>query len=979
MPSAASNSLKRLINSKWTDRIVNFMLVPAVLVYSLWLPPAALGQRLFHSDLPLVTPDKGGTIVGYAGASLTVDKGAVAKRTRLSMDALGGAELEQLPADSAERLAAQRVPQGLLSAGPWHRITAYKTLPSSAEVSLPIPRDLANVSMGDLYGWNGQEWRWLPSRMGADGLSLEATLDGVPSLLMVAQNQAMPARVALTAAADETATAAQVSGVSMLSLGGLILGADGAVLGEAPAVASFSEFAGEALLAVSNTVEGVVRSDLADNLLIDESQRAEHVAQLVKQVVPSAFAGLELSYAGVDPALRGEFSALVTELATALHDANKLLAVRVDAPVAQGAGWDSGAYDLQTLGQVADLVRVPALVDPEAYAANGDMDQMAAWLVRQVDRRKVDLVVPAWSQAVVGDKITDVSYADALALLAQDVQTNLAGGMLLPGQSVTVGLQDAPVVQLDPESQVYWFEPAAGAGAERVWLGTASSVARKLTYVTRFGLGGALVDGGVNSENDADALQIVSAFQDNIVPVAPAFAFVGTVENSAGVQVAQLVTSLEDGSVVWTAPNRPGNYVIRAGVSEDGGNSVVNAVSQLDVLVPTATFTPTPTPTNTPTATPTATPTLTPTSTPTPRPVAALQAPSVAAVPRSSATGGYFGYGIQAHFIDQGDHDRIFGAIQDLGLGWVKQQVRWADMCSGPGSYNFGEIDRFVDGANARGLNILLSVVTAPAWACPSDYTEAGPPSDPGTFADFVRALASRYKGRVKAYEIWNEQNLHYEWGGLGFRLSAAKYVELLAPAYNAIKSVDPAAVVVSGALTPTGLSDNNIAIDDRLYLEQMYQAGFQRYCDAVGVHPSGYNNPVNVEWQTWSDPTATSFKGHPASFYKGTMEAYRNIMLKYGDGGKRLWVTEFGWATVENMGFPAVYAYANDNSEAEQAAWIVEAYQMAKRWGWVGPMFLWNLNFAPVACGSEKAQFGIVRCDWSPRPAYAAIRDMAK
>jgi len=184
---------------------------------------------------------------------------------------------------------------------------------------------------------------------------------------------------------------------------------------------------------------------------------------------------------------------------------------------------------------------------------------------------------------------------------------------------------------------------------------------------------------------------------------------------------------------------------------------------------------------------------------------------------------------------------------------------------------------------------------------------------------------------------------------------------------------------VVSGALTPTGWNDGDLAIDDRLYLEQMYQAGFQRYCDAVGVHPSGYNNPANVDWQTWSDPTAPSYKGHPSAFYRGTMESYRNIMLKYGDGGKRLWVTEFGWATVENMGFGAVYEYANDNTEAEQAAWIVEAYQMGKRWGWVGPMFLWNLNFGPVACGSEKAQFGIVRCDWGARPAYAAIRDMAK
>jgi hypothetical protein len=111
-------------------------------------------------------------------------------------------------------------------------------------------------------------------------------------------------------------------------------------------------------------------------------------------------------------------------------------------------------------------------------------------------------------------------------------------------------------------------------------------------------------------------------------------------------------------------------------------------------------------------------------------------------------------------------------------------------------------------------------------------------------------------------------------------------------------------------------------------------------------------------------------------------MESYRNIMIKYGDAHKRIWPTEFGWASVEGLGTaPAQgYGYAADNTEAEQAKYIVRAYEMGQSWGWVGPMFLWNLNFAPVAGKhDEKAAFGIVRHNWSPRPAFAALRDMPK
>ncbi len=246
-----------------------------------------------------------------------------------------------------------------------------------------------------------------------------------------------------------------------------------------------------------------------------------------------------------------------------------------------------------------------------------------------------------------------------------------------------------------------------------------------------------------------------------------------------------------------------------------------------------------------------------------------------------------------------------------------------------------------------------------------------------------MRQMAARYKGRVKAYEIWNEQNLYYEWGGRGGKLNAGRYVQLLAAAYNAIKSVDPGAIVISGALTPTGVNDGDIAIDDRLYLEQMYQAGLARYCDAVGAHPSGYNNPPDADWTSFADPSASfGAKGHPSWFFRGTMESYRNIMIKYGDGGKRIWPTEFGWASVDGLGVPPArgYEYARDNTEAEQAQFIVRAYQMGRNWGFVGVMFLWNLNFGPVAgAHDEKAAFGIVRPDWSPRPAYAALRDMPK
>jgi hypothetical protein len=323
-------------------------------------------------------------------------------------------------------------------------------------------------------------------------------------------------------------------------------------------------------------------------------------------------------------------------------------------------------------------------------------------------------------------------------------------------------------------------------------------------------------------------------------------------------------------------------------------------------------------------------------------PAAVSASGNVPAAPVARASAG-FGYGVQAHMLG-GDVQRSVDMTKGMGFNWVKQQVEWSHFEGSKGARDFGGLDPIVNAANGAGVKVLFSVVKAPDWARPgeTDRSVAGPPGNPQDFADFLGAMAAHYRGRVHAYEVWNEQNLHYEWGNEP--LSAARYVGLL-------------------------------------YLRQMYAAGLRGCSDAVGVHPSGYNNPATVGpgWTTAAEP---GFKGHRSFYFRGTMEAYRSVMRAYGDAAKKLWVTEFGWATVENLGAgPAPgYEYAANNTEGEQAQYLVDAFNLARSWGWVGPMFVWNLNFAPVAGpGNEKAAFGLVRGDWSPRPAYEALRNMGK
>ncbi len=336
-----------------------------------------------------------------------------------------------------------------------------------------------------------------------------------------------------------------------------------------------------------------------------------------------------------------------------------------------------------------------------------------------------------------------------------------------------------------------------------------------------------------------------------------------------------------------------------------------------------------------------------------------------AAAPRSTAVTGFFDYGIQ---VDPGNLGESVSGTADLGIRWAKWQVQWKDFeGGGPGQRNWP--DDVVAAFNGAGIQLLASIVKAPQWArgANPDMSVEGPPTDPNAYASFVGEFAGRYCGRVQAIEVWNEQNLHYEWGNE--KLDAARYVRLLRAAYGAIKRACPSTIVVSGAPTPTGALPP-AAIRDTTYLEQMYRAGLKGVCDAVGVHPSGFGNPPDARFQDWQagNYSRPSHVSDPSFYFRNTMEQYRNIMVKYGDGGKRLWPTEFGWASTGSP-YPG-YEYATYNADQQQGEYIVRAYEIMRGWGWVGVAFLWNLNYN----NGEQAAFRIMG-----RSAYGMIKGISK
>ena len=341
--------------------------------------------------------------------------------------------------------------------------------------------------------------------------------------------------------------------------------------------------------------------------------------------------------------------------------------------------------------------------------------------------------------------------------------------------------------------------------------------------------------------------------------------------------------------------------------------------------------------------------------------------------------------GLQIH-IHREDLRPLLRHLRALDVGWVKVQVSWKLYQPHPDSYaedRLAELDDLVEAANNNDIQVLLSVSKAPEWSRPTTELD-GPPADYDLYRDFMAFLGDRYQGRVSAYELWNEPNLQREWNGSP--LSAADLTRLIATGASGLRQADPGAYTISGAPAVTGINDGITAIDDRLFLRGMLDAGIGEIVDGIGAHPYGWANPPD---SSHSDPDSSvaTHNNHPSFFFGDTLSDYGALLAEYGVTDQ-LWVTEFGWGSfdqlVDDDGDPASpppgTEFMADVDEWQQATYLMRALELGQQDDGIGPMIIWNLNFGPLL-GHEYSETGysILRPDGSRRAAYHSLEHAKK
>ena len=977
--------LESIVEGKLGGCLVN-LLVVAMVVMVLLLPPISLADRLMSIGYTRIGV-QGGSIEEQ-GLEVNFLPEGVTRAFRVDLDVVPRSTFLEGSAGSSLIKAAESIPPNLTMRSPYYAIDRRGAMPEAVLLVVPMPGEVEDVNTLDLYAWNGETWDWLPSNKVPTESILESQLNYLPESVVVMATHPINPNVSTNYTLDTPLPDNIRDTLVEINPRGLYLDNDGQIGGSLEELSP--EVQNSSLLVIPTirnwSDDGVLRTDLIDNMLIDEALRERHIEAIVDLVQRNAYQGIDLDYRAISPELRLEYTTFIKDLAEALPD-NKILSVRVDLPQQISTEeWETGAYDWQAIGQAADVVKIPTFPDPRAYRAGSEMETLLNWAVGNINRYKIQLALSTLSTEQVNGRLRTITYQDALAPIG-NVKMVGDNPVVNPGQQLGFtlgGLSASTGIQFDRDSGAYWYAYLDEQDVQRtVYIENAASIAHKLQFVARYNLRGVAIDNLLNESNDAQIWSVMRQFLDLVIPpVDSQYSVIWRVQNESGGVISEQIADLSSPNYSWTAPEGGGAYEVEASIASNRNSSIALPRGNVAVLVAT------PTPTPSPTPLPSPTPEVEATEPPPPPVVAAAppveeeeEAPPPAeeAPPADSGVAAVapakgnlpFGYGIQAD--PRGNTTANISLIKGMGFNWVKFQMPWKDVEGSPGDYGWGEWDSVINSYSSAGIKVLLSIPKAPDWARPPDDDKSveGPPQDPNTYATFVAAVAGRYNGKVHAIEIWNEQNLYYEAGGQG-RINPAAYTELLKLSYNAIKSVNPDMIVVTGAMTPTG-APPPAALDDVEYLRQMYANGAKGFFDAVGAHPSGFANPPDALYQGGDYDPARGYDDHRSFFFRNTMEEYRQVMVANGDGDKTIWPTEFGWPVWRFAG-DARFTFAQENSLERQADYTVRAYQLGKEWGWVGTMFLWNLDYNVTASNTELANFGIVGT-----PTYDALAGMPK
>ncbi|MET9245350.1 hypothetical protein [Nonomuraea sp. NPDC003709] len=247
--------------------------------------------------------------------------------------------------------------------------------------------------------------------------------------------------------------------------------------------------------------------------------------------------------------------------------------------------------------------------------------------------------------------------------------------------------------------------------------------------------------------------------------------------------------------------------------------------------------------------------------------------------------------------------DASLDKMAEAGVRRAQIVASWTGICQKRDECDWSKLDAYFAKAAKRGISTAVHINSTPDWVHPDLvdtvenygeriwYPPTRTPEELAEFEKFVTTLASRYRGKVESYEIWNEENWRDFYKPVE---DPADYAKLLRSGYLSVKAADPRAKVIFGGTTRT----------DPGFVREVY-AAVRKYPDAVqsrhffdlmGAHP--YTDDRHPDDHDPGKVRENAAGGEFDDNFLGIDRLYSE-MVRQGDADKQIYLGEFSYSSV--------------------------------------------------------------------------------
>jgi len=298
--------------------------------------------------------------------------------------------------------------------------------------------------------------------------------------------------------------------------------------------------------------------------------------------------------------------------------------------------------------------------------------------------------------------------------------------------------------------------------------------------------------------------------------------------------------------------------------------------------------------------------------------------------------------------------------IREADFYWVRHTFPWADIEPQPGEFAWEPWDRIVEAVRQQGLQLIAVLDTSPVWARKDQGGDTHiPPQEVADFGRFAHAFAARYGDRIDYYQVWDEPNLSYHWGGKA--VDAEAYTRLLREGAIQIRDADPVAWILTAGLAPT-VEAGPLNVNAPGYLDGIYAAGGAPYFDILAAKCYGFKH----------DAWDRRLEGGLLNFSR--VQFLRQVMERNSDAVTPIWAVEFGWNSLPGDWAGTSSSWESVGAEEQLTYTLGALARTEEEWPWMGAMIL--ATWQPDAPADDPVWgFALVDREGRPRPLLERLR----